>query len=124
MRHLSAVGHIYAVPATKTRPRSSRTKAPERLLSKAARFALVARACFYLLLAGLVINLTVQGAHGRQADTKGALETVTGNPAGVVALVAVAVGFLAFGVTRLWGAWRDERPSGWRRTGTGLQGAF
>jgi hypothetical protein len=93
-------------------------------MTRAARFALVARACFYLLLAGLVVNLTIEGAHGRQADTKGALETVTGNPLGVVVVIAVALGFLAFGVTRLWGAWRDERPDARRRISTASQGVL
>ncbi|HVT22097.1 MAG TPA: DUF1206 domain-containing protein [Mycobacteriales bacterium] len=93
-------------------------------MAKVARFGLVARSAFYLLLAGLVVNLAVEGGQGPQADAKGALATVAGNPIGEAAIVAVAIGFLAFGVTRLWSAWQDGRPSGWRRTSTALQGAF
>lgn len=89
-----------------------------------ARVGLVARSGFYLLLAGLVINLAVSGGNGPQADAKGALETVAGNALGEIVLIAVAIGFLAFGATRLWGAWTDDEPSRWRRTATGLQGAF
>jgi hypothetical protein len=93
-------------------------------MTKVARFGLVARAGFYLLLAGLVVQLAANGGGGRQADAKGALETITGNPLGEAVLVAVAVGFIGCGVARLWGAWRDDRPGGWRRASTALQGAF
>jgi hypothetical protein len=93
-------------------------------MAKVARFGLVARSGFYLLLAGLVVNLAVEGGQGPQADANGALATVAGNPVGEAAIVAVAIGFLAFGITRLWSAWQDERPSGWRRASTALQGAF
>ena len=46
------------------------------------------------------------------------------NPAGEAALVAVVIGFVVFGATRLWSAWNDRRSSRWRRATTGLQGAF
>lgn len=90
----------------------------------AARFGLAARGGFYLLLAGLVIKVAVEGDRGSQADANGALSTVAENPLGEAAIVAVALGFLIFGATRLWGAWNDRRSSGWRRTTTALQGAF
>jgi hypothetical protein len=97
---------------------------PKRAAVIAARSGLVARGGFYLLLAGLVIRLAVEGNSGPQADANGALSTVASNPAGEAAVVAVALGFLAFGATRLWSAWHDRRPSHWRRTTTALQGAF
>jgi hypothetical protein len=106
------------------RKSTQRKSKPEEAVAKAARFGLVARSGFYLLLAGLVVNLAVEGSQGPQADAKGALETVAGNPIGEAAIVAVALGFLAFGATRLWTAWQDKRPSIWRRTTTALQGAF
>jgi hypothetical protein len=93
-------------------------------MAKVARIGLAARGAFYVLLAGLVINLAISGRSGPQADAKGALETVAGNPVGEAAIIAVAIGFLAFGATRLWGAWRDDGSSIWRRTTTALQGAF
>jgi hypothetical protein len=128
------VGQVLLVPAStqrkstqrkSTQRKSTQRKSkPEEAVAKAARFGLVARSGFYLLLAGLVVNLAVEGSQGPQADAKGALETVAGNPIGEAAIVAVALGFLAFGATRLWTAWQDERPSIWRRTTTALQGAF
>jgi hypothetical protein len=122
-------GQVLLVPAStqrkSTQRKSTQRKSkPEEAVAKAARFGLVARSGFYLLLAGLVVNLAVEGSQGPQADAKGALETVAGNPIGEAAIVAVALGFLAFGATRLWTAWQDERPSIWRRTTTALQGAF
>lgn len=89
-----------------------------------ARAGLVARGCFYLLLAGLVVNLAVAGRRGPQANANGALSTIASNSIGEVAIVAVSIGFFGFGVTRLWSAWTDRRCSAWRRATTGLQGAF
>ncbi|HVT65878.1 MAG TPA: DUF1206 domain-containing protein [Mycobacteriales bacterium] len=111
------------MPATATRRRSSATK-PERVVAGAARVGLVARGCFYLLLAGLVVNLAATGGSGPQADANGALTTIASTPMGIAVISAVALGFFAFGVTRLWGAWRDDQPSAWRRVSTGCQGAF
>jgi hypothetical protein len=109
--------------ATRRRKPTSKSK-PERVVAKAARFGLVARGGFYLLLAGLVVHLAVVGADGPQANANGALSTVASDPLGEGAVVAVALGFFAFGATRLWSVWRDRRPSAWRRTTTALQGAF
>ncbi|MGN6472728.1 MAG: DUF1206 domain-containing protein [Mycobacteriales bacterium] len=111
------------MPAAKTRTRSTKSKT-EKAVAKAARFGLAARGGFYLLLAGLVVNLAVEGTNGPQADANGALSTVASNPVGEAAVVAVAVGFFAFGATRLWSVWHDRRPSAWPRTTTALQGAF
>jgi hypothetical protein len=113
--------------ATTAIRRSSATKSrlkPKPAMVKVARFGLAARSAFYLLLAGLVVHLAVSGGTGPQADAKGALETVAGNPVGEAAIIAVAIGFLAFGVARLWSAWQDEKPSVWRRTTAALQGGF
>lgn len=109
---------------TASRRRSASTSWPERVAISGARFGLAARSCFYLLLAGLVVNLLVEGAQGPQADAKGALETVARNPLGEAAVFGVALGFLVFGATRLWSAWRDRRSSRRRRATTALQGAF
>lgn len=111
---IASVGQVSVVPATSTR----------QAVAGAARMGLAARGCFYLLLAGLIINLAAEGTQGPQADAKGALETVTGNPLGEAAVVAVALGFLIFGGTRLCSAWNDQRSTPWRRTTTALQGAF
>jgi hypothetical protein len=84
----------------------------------------VARGCFYLLLAALVLNLAMEGPAGPQANANGALSTVASTVLGEVAIVAVAFGFLAFGGARLWSAWHDRRSDTWRRTTTACQGAF
>ncbi|HEX3900875.1 MAG TPA: DUF1206 domain-containing protein [Mycobacteriales bacterium] len=89
-----------------------------------ARVGLVARGCFYLLLAGLVLNLAVEGPAGPQTNANGALSTVASTAIGEVAIIAVALGFFAFGVARLWGAWTDRQASRWHRTATACQGAF
>lgn len=125
------IGKIREVAHSVTASRrtsSARRRRPqsraERIAVVASRFGLASRGGFYLLLAALVIRLAAEGNSGPQADANGALSTVASNPVGDVAVAAVAVGFLAFGATRLWSAWHDRRSSTWRRTTTGLQGAF
>ncbi len=88
-----------------------------------ARFGLVARAAFYLLLVYLVVLLAV-GAGGRQANAHGALATVASHPAGLAAIVATAAGFLAFGGVRVRAAITDDAPPWWRRAMTLAQGLF
>lgn len=96
----------------------------ENAAQRLARFGLVARSVFYCMLVYLVIQLAVDGAGGRQANANGALSAITSTPGGLAAVAATAAGFLAFGLTRVWGAWRDKRPSSWRRLTTLLQGVF
>jgi hypothetical protein len=91
-----------------------------------ARLGLVARAGFYLLLAGLAINLLVgvgsgQG-QGGQANANGALTQVVRAPVGFVLLAGAAVGFAVFGVVRIVGAVRDHRHGRLRRVSTAGQG--
>lgn len=94
-----------------------------RWASLIARSGLVARAGFYLLLAYLVVRIAF--AHpGRQANASGALKIVAGAPGGRVALVLTAVGFLAFGLSRLLGAARDRNAATGSRFTTALQGLF
>src|SRR4051794_36620486 len=90
-----------------------------------ARVGLIARAAFYLLLAGLAVDVAVTRGHGgRQANAHGALSVVAVDPVGLLAVLLTAVGFLVLGVARIVGALRDEELPGWRRTTTALQGAF
>jgi len=90
-----------------------------------ARAGLVARAAFYLLLAGLAVDLAVTRGHsGRQANAHGALSVVASSPWGLAAIVAAGVGFLVFGVARLVGVVRDHGLPNWRRATTALQGLF
>jgi hypothetical protein len=96
-----------------------------RAVRVVARAGLVARAAFYLLLAGLAVGVAVaHGRGGRQANAHGALSLVAVNPWGLLAILLTAVGFFVLGVTRVAGALRDRELPGWRRTTTALQGAF
>jgi len=100
-------------------------KRAERVARGAARFGLAARGAFYLLLAGLVVQVAVDhGQGGRQANANGALSLVASNPVGEALVIATAVGFLAFGVVRVVGAVRDRSVERWRRATTALQGLF
>ena len=88
-----------------------------------ARFGLVARAAFYLLLAYLVVRVMLADP-GPQANASGALRTVASTPLGRLPIALAAVGFLGFGISRLLGAVRDREATMTSRLTTGLQGLF
>lgn len=90
-----------------------------------ARLGLVARAVFYLVLAYLAVVVALHaGGGGRQSDANGALRLVAANPLGKAVLLLAVLGFLAFGTSRLLGAFRDRRPSVLRRLSTAGQGLW
>ena len=90
-----------------------------------ARAGLVARAVFYLVLASLVVRVAAQGGgSGPQANPNGALSVVASDWAGMVAIAAAAVGFLALGLVRLAGAVRDRKATLGRRFVTFVKGLF
>ena len=93
------------------------------LLRWSARVGLVARAVFYLLLAGLAISLLVGPAAQGQANANGALRAVAQTPGGAVLLIGAVLGFAAYGVARLVGAATDGRQGRLRRLSTAGQGA-
>jgi len=98
---------------------------PPRSLRLAARLGLVARALFYLLLAGLALRLALgTGLAGgsSQANANGALTQVGQAPLGIALLAGAAVGFVAFAAVRVYGAVTDRRHGGWRRLSTAGQG--
>jgi hypothetical protein len=124
---------------------------PPRAVRGVARFGLVARAGFYLLLAGLAVNLLVgvssgqaagqgsgqsagqaagqgggQAARGSsgQANANGALTQVAHAPVGFGLLVGAALGFAVFGVVRIAGAVTDHRHGRLRRLSTAGQGVL
>ena len=125
-------GHVLPVTATAAAARArdgvhdaAHALGGSRGFRVVARVGLVARAAFYLLLAGLAVDVAVTRGHaGRQANAHGALSVVAVDPVGLVAVVLTAVGFLVLGVARIVGALRDDELPGWRRTTTALQGAF
>ncbi len=110
--------------------RDEQGRAPHtpRAVRGVARVGLVARAGFYLLLAGLAINLLVgvegQGGGDGQANANGALTQVARAPVGFVLLVGAALGFAVFGVVRIVSAVRDDRHGRLRRLSTAGQGAL
>jgi hypothetical protein len=99
--------------------------ARSRSLRFTARLGLVARAVFYLLLGYLAVVVALHaGSGGQQSDANGALRLVASTPLGKAVLLLAVLGFLAFGVSRLLGAFRDRRPSRLRRLSTAGQGLW
>jgi Domain of Unknown Function (DUF1206) len=97
---------------------------PPRTLRLAARLGLVARALFYLLLAGLALQLVLgvgPAGRSRQANANGALTQVAQAPLGFALLLGAALGFAAFAVVRLYGAVTDGEHGRWRRLSTAGQ---
>jgi cytochrome b561 len=114
---------------------------PPRAVRGVARLGLVARAGFYLLLAGLAVNLLIgvgsgqvggqagghasgqtSGQAGGQANANGALTQVAHAPVGFGLLAAAALGFTVFGVVRIAGAIADGQHGRLRRVSTAGQG--
>ncbi len=93
-----------------------------RVVRGVARVGLVARAVFYLLLAGLAVNLLLGVRGGEQTNANGALSQVAAAPVGLVLLAGAALGFAVFGVVRVVAAVRDHRLGRLRRTSTAGQG--
>ena len=90
-----------------------------------ARLGLVARGLFYLLLAGLAINVLTGAGRERggsgQANANGALTQVAHAPVGFALIAGAAVGFVVFALVRLGGAITDHRHGTLRRVSTGGQ---
>jgi hypothetical protein len=104
---------------------ADRLSGAQRSLSVLARCGLAGRTGFYVILAAITVRIAVAGgAHGPQADAQGALGLVSRPLVGKVAVAAVALGFVMFGVGRLIGAVEDHSVSGGRRTLTAIQGVF
>ena len=90
-----------------------------------ARAGLGARAGFYLLLAGLLVDVVVNGSSdGEQTNAHGALSTIASYPLGLAAVAAVALGFFVLGAVRVAGAIRDREAEARSRLTTGAQGVF
>lgn len=66
-----------------------------------ARAGLAAKGLLYVLLAVVVLQLAVPGGGSEQADSEGALRSLSGTPGGTALLAALAVGF---GLYALWQA--------------------
>jgi hypothetical protein len=91
-----------------------------------ARLGYASRGCIYCLIGTLAAMAGAGAAGGRVTDTRGALQTIVGQPFGRVILAIVAVGFFAFAIWLFVQAIEDpdQRGDGWRgffgRTGSFL----
>lgn len=76
-------------------------------VERAARAGLTARGVMYVTIGILAVRLALGGGggSGSQASSSGALAALSRQPFGVVLLVAVALGLLAYGAWRAWQAW-------------------
>ena len=96
-----------------------------RGLSLLGRLGLAGRTGFYVLLTGITIQIALLGGRSsRQADAHGALALVSRPLIGKMAIAAVGLGFVLFGIGRLTGAVKDDSVSRSRRVLTALQGLF
>ncbi|MGN6676813.1 MAG: DUF1206 domain-containing protein [Streptosporangiaceae bacterium] len=77
-----------------------REAADSRWMRGLARGGLVARGVNYLLVGSLAIGIAF-GSHQKQADTTGALRTLSGYPGGIVVLWLLAAGFAGLALWRL-----------------------
>jgi hypothetical protein len=112
-------------PAKRAGRKAARAIGGSRTARVVARGGLVARAVFYLLLAGLVVDVAVSGgSRGKQTNAHGALTTIAQDPLGMGAIAAAALGFLALGVVRVAGAVRDRSADARQRLLTLAQGLF
>ena len=64
-------------------------------LERGARLGYAASGLLHLLIAWVVLQLALSGGSGRQADQRGALETLSGNGVGRALLWICVVGFVA-----------------------------
>lgn len=109
------------------RPDSSSEPADQaqRGLSLLGRLGLAGRTGFYVILTGIVVQIALLGGRsGHQADAHGALALVSRPLIGKMAIAAVGLGFVLFGIGRLVGAVEDDSVSTGRRVLTVLQGLF
>jgi len=104
------------------RDTSGRPPHTPRFVRGVARVGLVARAVFYLLLAGLATSLLLGARSGEQTNANGALSQVAAAPVGLGLLAGAALGFAVFGVVRVAAAVRDHRHGRLRRVSTAGQG--
>ena len=87
-----------------------------------ARVGLVARGVIYLLIGWVAITLAAGRSH-QEADQRGALQTLAGQPAGSAMLWALAVGFAAYALWRFSEAIRGVHGEG-KKAGPRVTSAF
>ena len=82
----------------KSQGRRVRSSTPFRALS---RSGLVSRGVIYILVGALAVQIAFGGAEGKEADRKGALQTVAATPGGTILLWLLAVGLFGMVIWRL-----------------------
>jgi hypothetical protein len=70
-------------------------------VSRLARFGLACRGVLYLVIAVLIVNMARGRGSNRQADSRGALETIAHHPFGHALVLAIGAGF---GCLAVWQA--------------------
>lgn len=89
-----------------------------------ARLGYASRAGFYLVLAGLVVQVAVDHGGGKQADGNGALSVVAATGVGLVLIALAAAGFAILGIERVVASIRHKDDSTKKRITTATQGLF
>jgi hypothetical protein len=80
--------------------RAGRGVAGSPWFHRLSRAGLVARGVIYLLIGSLAVQIGVGDGGGKEADRKGALETVAGSPGGEVILWLLVAGFAGLALWR------------------------
>ncbi|WP_344428158.1 DUF1206 domain-containing protein [Pseudonocardia ailaonensis] len=88
--------------------RAGRSDAPGPAIDVLGRVGLVSYGLVHLVVAWLAVQIAV-GAPERPADAQGAVAEIAASGVGVVGLVVVAVGLVAFAVWQLTAAWLGFR---------------
>ncbi|GAA4842699.1 DUF1206 domain-containing protein [Actinomycetospora corticicola] len=94
--------------------RGGEGEAPARGVELLGRVGLAAYGLVHLLVGGIAVQIALSG--GGQADQQGALSAIAGEPFGVVVIVVIVLGLVAFGVWQSLAAIAGYRwASGWDR---------
>jgi hypothetical protein len=95
-----------------------------RWIDRAARLGLAGRGLVYVLIAVLAFQIAFVG-RAKEADQKGAFQTLAQNGFGKVVLWLVIVGFLGYAVwlatEAVWGHWREQEKG--KRTAKRIESA-
>ncbi len=105
---------------------TARRAADSPIMAKAARLGFLAKGLVYALIGLLAIQIAF--GDSKQADQKGALQTIADKPGGSIVLWLMVVGFVAYAVWRLseaaWGRHEetDEKKRTVKRIGSAANG--
>jgi hypothetical protein len=90
-------------------------EAPNRAVELLGRVGLASYGLVHVLIGVIAVQIAL--SRGGQADQQGALSTLAGEPYGIVLIVVVVLGLIAFGIWQGFAAATGYRwASGWART--------